>query len=229
MRFELTPIGVIRSAYTDKYRAPRQPGVFDADISATIELFPGQNFEQALQDLDGIEHIWILSWFDRATTWSPKVLPPRSDRKRGVFATRAPHRPNPIGLSVARIVRIHGREIEIASTDLLDGTPILDIKPYVPMYDALPDSSAGWIDAAATPRFAVHFTDEARVAIEQHAAYSWVGAHAERVLSHDPFPHPYRRTERVDETRHVLAIQELRVWYTIDANVVTVYAVTLPE
>ena len=114
MRFELTPIGVIRSAYTDKYRAPRQPGVFDADVSATIELFPGQNFEQALQDLDGIEQIWILSWFDRATTWSPKVLPPRSDRKRGVFATRAPHRPNPIGLSVARIVRIHGREIEIA-------------------------------------------------------------------------------------------------------------------
>jgi tRNA-Thr(GGU) m(6)t(6)A37 methyltransferase TsaA len=229
MRFELTPIGVIRSAYTDKYLAPRQPGVFDADVSAAIELYPGQNFEQALHDLDGIEHIWIISWFDRATSWSPKVLPPRSDRKRGVFSTRAPHRPNPIGLSVARVTRISGRTIEIASTDLLDGTPVLDIKPYVPMYDALPESAAGWIDEVHAPRYVVHFADDVRDVVRGREDMAWVTAHIERVLSHDPYPHPYRRTERVDDDRYVLAVRELRAWYTIDADVVTVYAVTLPE
>ena len=103
----VTPIGVVRSPFTEKMQAPRQPTAAQATLGR-VELRPGQDFEHALEDLRTFRYVWLLFWFDRAEGWRPKVLPPRSDKRRGVFATRAPHRPNPIGMSLVELTGIEG-------------------------------------------------------------------------------------------------------------------------
>src|SRR5882724_8849522 len=101
----LDPIGVIHTPFKDRAQAPRQPRADSKTAEGTIVLRSGQNFEQALDDLAGFEYIWIVSWFHKNSNWKPKVRPPRGSKiKRGVFATRSPHRPNPIGLSLARLI-----------------------------------------------------------------------------------------------------------------------------
>jgi tRNA-Thr(GGU) m(6)t(6)A37 methyltransferase TsaA len=104
--------------------------------------------DAALADLEGMEHLWVLSWLHRGGTWAAQVMPPRGPRvRRGLFATRSPDRPNPIGLSAVRLIRVDGCHLHVNGIDLIDGTPILDIKPYVPYADAFPQAKAGWIDA----------------------------------------------------------------------------------
>lgn len=219
------PIGLVRSPYHRKYDAPRQPGIDDRIAEASIELFPHRNFEQAVRDLEGFERIWIIAWFDRATAWKPMVLPPRSAVKRGVFATRSPHRPNPIALSVARLLQCDGLRLTIAETDLLDGTPVLDIKPYLSYADAFVGSKAGWVDSEASGHgFEVVFSEDARIVVETDAALQ---AHVIRVLSFDPFPHPYRRTEHVSENNYILAVRSLRVHYTIESTRVVVLRIVV--
>jgi tRNA (adenine37-N6)-methyltransferase len=217
----IQPIGVVRTPYVEKYDAPRQPEVDDRVDQATIELFPHQNFEQALEDLAGFDRIWLITWFDRAGSWKPKILTPRDRTKRGVFATRSPHRPNPIGLTCVRLIDVKGLVIRVEGTDLLDGTPVLDIKPYLPYADAFTDVRAGWTDdLAATPYTVVIEPD-----IE--AAASELASHARRVLAHDPFPHPYRRIKMLDDGSYELAMKEWRCFYHINGQVVTVTAIVL--
>ena len=179
----LTPIGVVRSGYAKLSQAPRQPGVDGRHEAAVIELAAGRNFEQALEDLAGFERIWVVAWFDRAQTWKPKIRPPRGTAKRGLFATRSPHRPNPIALSVARLVAVDGLRLSIAETDLLDGTPVLDIKPYVPETDAFVNSRTGWLEQLP-PALAVRWTAHAREKAEWLLARGVdVIGPAERVLA----------------------------------------------
>ncbi len=145
-------IGHVRSPYKERFGTPRQPPVTeqtleDRALEASIELLPGRNFEQALKDLEGFEYIWVLSWLHLNKGWNPQVVPPRGPEvKRGLFATRAPHRPNPIGLSALRLTGIEGRTLRVRGIDLLDGTPVLDIKPYIPYSDAFPKAKAGWLE-----------------------------------------------------------------------------------
>ncbi|MDX8407831.1 MAG: tRNA (N6-threonylcarbamoyladenosine(37)-N6)-methyltransferase TrmO, partial [Mariprofundaceae bacterium] len=137
-------IGMVHSDYRERFAAPRQPSL-DAPQAATIELNKGMNFEQALSDLDGFSHIWVLYWMHLNQGWNPTVMPPRGPKqRRGLFATRAPHRPNGIGLSVVHLTSISGRILHIEGHDMLDGTPVLDITPYLPYADAIPDADAGW-------------------------------------------------------------------------------------
>jgi tRNA (adenine37-N6)-methyltransferase len=148
----LEVIGHVRSPYKERFGTPRQPPVTeqtleDRALEASIELLPGRNFEQALKDLAGFEYIWVLAWLHLNEGWNPQVVPPRGPEvKRGLFATRAPHRPNPIGLSALRLIGIEGRVLKVRGIDLLDGTPVLDIKPYIPYSDAFPDAKAGWLE-----------------------------------------------------------------------------------
>ncbi|MEI8258110.1 MAG: tRNA (N6-threonylcarbamoyladenosine(37)-N6)-methyltransferase TrmO, partial [Deltaproteobacteria bacterium] len=139
----LEPIGVIRTPHGDRASAPRQPYVA-ASVPGTIELFPGRGYERALDDLQGWEYIWVIFWFHLNKGWRPKVLPPRSKVRRGLFSTRTPHRPNPLGLSVLELVSVDRLTLNVRGVDLIDGTPILDIKPYVPWADALPNAGTGW-------------------------------------------------------------------------------------
>ncbi len=144
MQINMQAIGMVHSNYRERFAAPRQPSLEDPQ-PATIELNKGMNFEQALSDLDGFSHIWVLYWMHLNQGWNPTVMPPRGPKqRRGLFATRAPHRPNGIGLSVVQLTSISGRTLHIAGHDMLDGTPVLDIKPYLPYADAIPDADAGW-------------------------------------------------------------------------------------
>lgn len=235
LSLSLRPIGFIRTAALSKVEAPRQPGAA-AELKGRIELLPGRNFEHALQDLEGWERIWVLFWFHQNSTWRPKVLPPRSTTgRKGVFATRAPYRPNPLGLSALRLDRIDGLTVHVEGVDMLDGTPVLDIKPYVPYTDAWPAARSGWLEdtvpdhgrggAAADPvdayqlSFAAAASEQAR----------WIEAQTglpirERImaiLSIGPAPHPYRRIRR-DGDAFRLAVREWRVRFSVAGRQVKV-------
>jgi tRNA-Thr(GGU) m(6)t(6)A37 methyltransferase TsaA len=127
--FSARPIGVVRSLNREASGTPIQPA-FAEEVEA--EVVVDGEFEEALKDLEGFERIWLVTWLDRTRPFRPLVVPYRDTRHRGLFATRAPSRPNPIGLSVVRLIRREGRVLHIRGCDLLDGTPVLDIKPYVP-------------------------------------------------------------------------------------------------
>ena len=154
--FALSPIGYVRSPYQRRFGTPQQAAAADSDEEAVLELLPTAIPAAALADLEGIERLWVLSWLHRGGTWAPQVMPPRGPRvRRGLFATRSPDRPNPLGLSAVRLIRVEGCNLHVKGIDLLDGTPILDLKPYVPYADAFPQAKAGWIDAV--PRDAPQF------------------------------------------------------------------------
>lgn len=146
LEISMQPIGVVHSSYRERFAVPRQPSLDDAQ-QATIELNKGMNLDQALKDLDGFSHIWVIYWMHLNQGWNPMVTPPRGPKvKRGLFATRAPHRPNSIGLSAVRLTGISGHTLHINGHDMLDGTPVLDIKPYLPYADAFADANSGWLD-----------------------------------------------------------------------------------
>jgi tRNA-Thr(GGU) m(6)t(6)A37 methyltransferase TsaA len=225
--YTVTPIGVIRTPYTEKPLTPRQPGVTENPPEGVITLFPGQNFEQALEDLDGFERVWILFWFDQNEGWTPKVLPPRSGTtRRGLFATRSPHRPNAIGLSLCRLLSVSGRTVRVEDPDLLDGTPILDLKPYIPYAEAFPDAAAGWTAEAGDPSFTLSVAPTAAEQLEfldRHGV-----ALKERVcalLERHPEPHPSRRTKARAGGGYVLGVKSWRVRYRIEGSAVAIDAV----
>ncbi len=147
----MEPIGVIHSLYTERHGTPRQAVIHGRDRPeafepAQVRLFPDRIPEKALRDLDGFDRIWLLTWLHLNPKWGPLVRPPRGSKRRGVLATRSPHHPNPIGLSAVDVERVEGLIIHIRGCDLIAGTPVLDIKPYVPYCDAFPASKAGWVD-----------------------------------------------------------------------------------
>ncbi|MBQ9501191.1 MAG: tRNA (N6-threonylcarbamoyladenosine(37)-N6)-methyltransferase TrmO [Lentisphaeria bacterium] len=161
MKYEFEPIGFVRSTVRYPQEAPRQ-GVL-TDHEAVVELEKGRSFEEALADLEGVERIWIVFVFHLVRHWKPKVRPPvdGDGKKRGVFSTRSPHRPNPVGITAARLKGVDGLRLRVSEIDLLDGTPVLDIKPYIPFADAFPDARAGWRDRIESPRTQVVLSDAA--------------------------------------------------------------------
>lgn len=233
-RLEIKPIGVVRSPFTEKMQAPRQPGT-PQSAAGRVELYPGNDFEHALEDLSTFRYIWLLFWFDRAEGWRPKVLPPRSEKRRGVFATRSPHRPNPIGMSLVELTGIDGLVLAVQGLDLLDGTPVIDIKPYIPYADSRADADHGWLDekpaasGASGPgpkdplaAYAVEFSESAREELALLATFGIALEGAIRqVLELGPEPHPYRRIRKTDEGS-VLALKDFRVSFTSEARTVTV-------
>lgn len=145
MKIEYSPIGIIHSPFKTIEGMPIQPAGASG-VEGRIEIFP--EFEQGLKDLDGFSHIILLYHFHRVEGCSLLVTPFMDNVRRGIFSTRAPKRPNPIGISVVRLVRISGSMLDIENVDILDGTPLLDIKPYVPQFDNHPVSSIGWLENA---------------------------------------------------------------------------------
>lgn len=152
----LKSIGFFESSQTETYHAGRQPDPLGE--AGTIRLESGHNYEQALQDLIGCSHIWIIFGFHLNETWKPLVQTPRSDRKIGVFATRAPYRPNPLGLSLVKLVDIQGLNIFVGENDLLNGTPIYDIKPFHPEHDVAPEAQIEWLESSLVPRKNITFS-----------------------------------------------------------------------
>ncbi len=173
--YEFAPIGVIRTAFAEKFGIPRQPGMV-SEAKGVIELDKHPFFTLALDKLDTFSHLWIIFVFHEhgARDWKPSIRPPRlgGRKKVGVLASRSPHRPNPIGLSAVKLDRVDlsnpkCARIHVSGVDLLDGTPILDVKPYIPFADSIPDANAGW---AGEPieKFSVEFTENSLVAVARH-------------------------------------------------------------
>jgi tRNA (adenine37-N6)-methyltransferase len=142
MNITMTPIGIIRSPFTEKSQTPIQPTRSQA--VGQVEVAP--EFAEGLQDIEDLSHIILLYLFHQSEGYSLLVKPFLDDRQHGVFATRYPYRPNPIGLSIVRLLSRHGNILEIEGVDVLDGTPLLDIKPYVPDFDVRADVRVGWYE-----------------------------------------------------------------------------------
>lgn len=216
------PIGVVRTPFVERREAPRQPYAA-GEAPGAIELLPGHRYEDALRDLDQWTHLWLVYWFHLNRHWRPTVLPPRSrEGRRGVFSTRAPHRPNPIGLSVLRIVRVEGLRVEVLGVDMIDRSPVLDIKPYVPFADAVPGAGAGWIAADPEPAWAVGWSP---LALEQLAWLSGRGVDLRgpvaAALALGPQAHAYRRIRR-DGPRGTLSLKDWRVAFTVEGRALRV-------
>ena len=139
----LKPIGVIRSEHTKPDKTPIQP-VFAEGIPGRVEVF--EDYEPGLEGIEGFSHIYLIYLFDRAGTPRLSVVPYLSDSERGVFATRSPHRPNRLGMSLVRLLRREGRTLHVEDVDVLDGTPLLDIKPYIGRFDRREQARSGWQD-----------------------------------------------------------------------------------
>lgn len=238
-RLILEPIGFLRSSLETKVEAARQPRAA-AGAPARIELLPGRNFEHALEDLCGWELIWVIFWFHQNPGWRPKVLPPRSTTgRKGVFATRSPYRPNPIGMSVVRLERVDGLTLHIRDADMLDGTPVLDLKPYVAYTDAHPDAGTGWLEDTGRSGTLAQPSDPVsayEVKFEALAAEQarWIDVHTElaireriqSTLALGPEPHPYRRIRRIDGGMQ-LSVKEWRVRFAVaerNVRVIEIYS-----
>lgn len=142
-------IGVIRSPHQVPAGTPIQP-IYAKRVEGEVVVDEG--LEPALADIDGFERIWLIYLFDRAGAFKPTVVPYRATREHGLFATRSPCRPNAIGMSVVSLIRRERNVIRVRDLDILDGTPLLDIKPYVPEFDAHMPSRAGWLDECGSDR-----------------------------------------------------------------------------
>ena len=229
-QFSVHSIGRIHSPFIEKFGVPRQPGLVQGNIGQ-IELLPPWNREEALQGLEGFSHIWAIFIFHQAIKpvekWRPTVRPPREGAKRqGVFATRSPYRPNPIGMSV---LGYHGWEkkngklyLNVSGLDLIDGTPIIDIKPYLPYADSLPDAVGGFAHTAPEPSATqVLFTATATKQV-QHVSvdYPNLTQLITSTLQHNPRPVHFGNIDK--RKTFGLKLYGFNVKWQIEADVITV-------
>lgn len=160
----MKPVATIRTPFREKFGIPRQPGLVSS-ATGTVELLPPFNRPDVFSGLEGFSHVWLIWLFHAvpAGQWKPLVRPPRlgGNRKVGVFASRSPFRPNSIGLSAVRLERVHDTKLDVSGVDLLDGTPILDIKPYIPYSDALVDAKDGFAAGPPAARLQVAISRQA--------------------------------------------------------------------
>jgi tRNA-Thr(GGU) m(6)t(6)A37 methyltransferase TsaA len=214
-----SPIGFVHCQEMHPYDAPRQAELADNN-PGEVRLLKQHNYEQALRDLEGFSRIWLLYLFDRNPSWKPMIRPPRGQRKVGVFASRAPYRPNPIGLSCVELVDIQGLTLHIKGHDLLHGTPILDIKPYLPYADSFPEASTGWLEQLEAPFHELEFSP---LASEQ---LQWLREH--NIVAIAPFIRQQLETQPTDSRRKrvrelpdgswEIAYRTWRIQFTLAAN-----------
>ena len=219
----IRPVAHIRTDFPTKFGVPRQSGRAPSAVG-TVVFEPEFRDEAALRGIEGFSHLWLIFDFSEAhrETWSPTVRPPRlgGNTRVGVFATRSPFRPNPIGLSCVRLVAVEksadcGTVLRVAGADLVDGTPILDIKPYLPFADSIPDATGGFADAEVSHRLAVEFSDDLAAIIPADKRAALV-----ECLADDPRP-SYQDDGRV----YTMPYAGREVDFTVRGDTLTVVAV----
>ena len=189
-RFEITPVAHIESDFSEKFGIPRQSGLVD-ELTARVVMEPPYRRMEAFKEIAGFSHLWLVWQFSQAlvSEFRPTVRPPRlgGNRRVGVFASRAPYRPNGLGLSCVRLLRLEetdrGPELVVAGADLLDGTPIFDIKPYLPYADSHPEALPGYTAETIEHRLTVDFPEELLALVPPDKRESLLG-----VLACDPRP-----------------------------------------
>lgn len=211
--FQFAQIGVIRSPYKEKFAVPRQPGLVK-DGGGELRLLAPYNQADAVRGLEAFSHLWLLFVFHQTMEggWHPTVRPPRlgGNARMGVFATRSTFRPNPIGMSLVELKGIHCQKdeviLQLGSLDLVDGTPIVDIKPYLPFAEAVPDARAGYAQQAPQAEMNVIFTPEVQLQLAGlEGRYPHIARFICQVLAQDPRP-AYRKGEDVGKTYAVLLL-----------------------
>ncbi len=234
MTYEFTAIGSIRSPYREKFATPRQPGL-TAAAKAQVVLAPEFSSPETVRELENFSHIWLLFLFDKnyQQGWTPTVRPPRlgGNKRVGVFASRSPFRPNPIGLSPVRLLSINfdaGRVVlEIQGADLIDGTPILDIKPYIAYSDAIPDAECGFAQTAPE-LLPVEFSQPAKRQLEQFAAAApQLEELIRETLALDPRPAYQRNND--DGREYGALLDRYNVRWKMAGDLILVLAIDLAE
>jgi len=219
----MQPIAHICSPFGTKFGIPRQSGLV-LELTAEIVFEPEYRNPDALRGIEGFEYLWLLWHFSAAKQekWSPTVRPPRlgGNTRMGVFATRSPFRPNPIGLSCVRLLEriddVRGPVLRIAGADLMDGTPIFDIKPYLPYADAHPEAAAGFTDAAPKPTLTAVIPEPLLQRVPEPLRDALRG-----VLAQDPRP-----TYQSDPARvYGMSFAGLEVRFTVDGGTLTVVGI----
>ncbi len=212
----LRPIGYIQSDFKEKFGIPRQSGRAPS-LTAKIVLLPEFAKEEALRGIEGFSHLWLLFDFSLAhrAEWSPTVRPPRlgGNERVGVFASRSPFRPNPVGLSCVKLKRVEGTNLLVSGADLLDGTPILDIKPYLPFADNIPDAVGGYADGKADYKLQVDFPETLLQKLPESKR-----AGAIECLADDPRPSYQTDEERV----YGMRFGDHQIRFTVRQNTLTV-------
>ena len=217
-------IARMHSDFSTKFGIPRQSGLVE-ELRSTIVFEPEYRNADALRGIEGFSHLWIIWQFSEAVRsgWSPTVRPPRlgGNTRMGVFATRSPFRPNNLGLSCVKLLGVEetaefGTVIHVGGADLMDGTPIFDIKPYIPYADCKPDATGGFTDTAGDFLLHVVFPEELLAMLPQEKQQAAVS-----VLSHDPRPSYQRQTGRV----YGLTFAGYDIRFTVADDVLTVEAV----
>lgn len=225
MQNQLTfsPIGFLSSNLKHRYETPRQ-GVLAKGSTAIINLNPKNNFDQAVKDLEGFDRIWIIYQFHLNKNWKPLVMPPRHARKKvGVFATRAPYRPNQIGLSCVKLEKVDGLKIFISESDILDGSPILDIKPYLPYSDSFLNSKTGWVKSNFNEQFNVSFNIKSKRTAEKLKSEKDINLfdYTRIQLEFNPSDLSRKRitkikSENTGKENFVLSYQDWQIHYLVD-------------
>lgn len=198
MGMTIEPIGILESCYLDKFGTPRQPGLVPTSFGR-IRIFPEWQPADSLQGLSEFSHIWVLFHFhqNQVSSFKAKVHPPRmGGEKIGVFATRSPHRPNPIGLSLVKLDRIQDGYIYISGIDIVDGTPVIDVKPYLSYVESIPDAVSGWVqkkvDGDIEVLFPPHLENKMSVIERMHPNFTDLVV---STLKLDPRPTVYKGYE----------------------------------
>ena len=225
----LQPVGILHSPYKEKFAVPRQPGLVPS-ARARLELLPPCNDAQTLRGIEQFSHLWLIFQFHECAEqgWHPTVRPPRlgGNERVGVFASRSPFRPNGLGLSVVQLLGVHQQGprlwLELAGVDLVDGTPILDIKPYVPYADSHPQACGGFAPEPP-PQMRVEFSEQAETSI-RHAQprYPELRSFIAEVLAQDPRPAYRKQTE--DEREYGVHLYEFNVRWRVNQGVNQVIA-----
>ena len=214
-------IAKMKSDFPDKFGIPRQSGLIDSLIS-TIVFEPEYRNSNALRGIEDFSHLWIIWQFSKAVreTWTPTVRPPRlgGNTRMGVFATRSPFRPNALGLSSAKILGLehtkeYGTVIHVAGADLMDGTPIFDIKPYLPYSDCHSDATGGFTDGISNFILSVNITSELVAKIPKEKKQALLD-----VLSHDPRPSYQNDSKRI----YGLTFAGMNIRFRVEDNILTV-------
>lgn len=214
-----SPIGIFRCQNLYKYEAPRQPYEDKSHHLGEVRLFSGHtNFKQALKGIEGFERLWLIFEFHQNKNWKPLTKTPRDAEKQGVFATRAPYRPNPIGLSCVKFVKVKGLTIYVREFDLLDKTPILDIKPYIPHADSFSVSNQSWLESETFKE--VNFSSLAKKQVEwiETNNEGQIGAFITDQLKRDPLNSSKKRLKVIDQinNKYELAFRTWRVTFIYD-------------
>lgn len=231
MKFDFQPVGIIRSCFPEKFGIPRQPGLVK-EATATLELLPPFARTEALEGLEDFSHLWLIFVFHASLTetWKPTVRPPRlgGNKRVGVFASRSMFRPNPIGLSVVELDRVDTTaeqpRLFLKGVDLLDGTPVLDIKPYLPYVDAIPNAHGGYAQGSPEPSLQVSLSTHAAT---QCASYENTFPNLVSLIIHvlelDPRPAYYDEDHSAKEFG--MRLLDFDIKWRVDGEQVEVMAV----